>query len=114
MMCSSSYAVSAGPTGAEISDLRIRVATLSYGPSVFGETRHKGQLLPMKKGTPANLCRNRWLILIFNMSRRRISVLGDVSEESTFCCVGAASILSFALTLFLYSPRGPRTRTMRT
>jgi len=34
-------------------------------------------------------------------------VLGDVCEESIFCCVGAASILLFALTLFLYSPRYP-------
>jgi hypothetical protein len=56
---------------------------------------------------------NRWLILILNISRRRISVLRDVCEESTFCCVSAsaratASILLSALTLFLYSPRGPR------
>src|SRR6266581_8931435 len=55
------------------------------------ETRQKGQLFPMTQGTPVNVCRNRWLILIFNISRRRISVLRDVCEESTFCCVSASA-----------------------
>jgi hypothetical protein len=78
----------------------------------------------MTQGTPGDVCRNRWLILIFNISRRRISVLGDPCEESIFLlrqCFRAATalILLFALTLFLYSPRGPprshlSVRTMRT
>ena len=55
------------------------------------ETRQKGQLFPMTQGTPVNVCRNRWLILIFNISGRRISVLRDVCEESTFCCVSASA-----------------------
>jgi hypothetical protein len=45
----------------------------------------------MTQGTPVNVCRNRWLILIFNISRRRISVLRDACEESTFCCVSASA-----------------------
>src|SRR5206468_3570252 len=65
----------------------------------------------MTQGTPVNVCRNRRLILIFDISRKRISVLRDACEESTFCCVSASARqlprLLFALTLFLYSPRGP-------
>ena len=45
----------------------------------------------MPQGTPVNVCRNRWLILIFDISRRRISVLRDACEESTFCCVSASA-----------------------
>ena len=45
----------------------------------------------MTQGTSVNVCRNRWLILIFNISRRRISVLRDACEESTFCCVSASA-----------------------
>jgi len=38
-----------------------------------------------------NVCRNRWPILIFNISRKRISVLRDACEESAFCCVSASA-----------------------
>ncbi len=45
----------------------------------------------MTQGTPVNVCRNRRLILIFDISRKRISVLRDACEESTFCCVSASA-----------------------
>jgi hypothetical protein len=38
-----------------------------------------------------NLCRNRRLIFIFNISRGRISVLREACEESPFCCVSASA-----------------------
>jgi hypothetical protein len=54
----------------EISDLRIELRLFHKDPSVFGETRHKGQLFSMTHGTPLDVCRNRWLIVIFNISTR--------------------------------------------
>ena len=94
----------------EISDLRIELRLFHMAPRVFGETRYKGQAIPNMQGTPVNVCRSRWLTLIFNMSRRRISVLGDVCEESTFCCVGAASMLHLhLLSSPLLAARHPRT-----
>jgi len=47
----------------------------------------------MTRGTPVNVCRNRWLILIFNMSKRWVSVLRDACDVSTFCCVSASARL---------------------
>ena len=64
-----------------MSDLRIELRLFRTGPSVFGETRYKGQLVPTTQGTPANVCRNRWLILIFNMSKTWRSMLGGMSGE---------------------------------
>ena len=75
----------------EISDLRIELRLFHTCLRFFGGTHQKGQLFPMTQGTPVNVCRNRWLIVIFNISRRRISVLRDVCEESTFFCVSASA-----------------------
>jgi hypothetical protein len=107
----------------EISDLRIELRLFHMSTSVFGETRQKGQLFPMTQGTPVNVCRNRWLILIFNISRRRISMLRDACEESTFCCVSASArqlhrYCYCTYSLPLLAARPPRShlsvRTMRT
>jgi hypothetical protein len=35
----------------------------------------------MTQGTPVNVCRKRWLILVFNMSTRWRSVLGNLGGE---------------------------------
>ena len=75
----------------EISDLRIELRLFHTSPRFLAKRVRKDSLFPMTQGTPVNVCRNRWLILIFNMSRRRISVLRDVCEESTFCCVSASA-----------------------
>jgi hypothetical protein len=57
-------------------------------------------------------CRKCWLILVFNMSKTWGSVLRDVRGEEHLLLrqsfrAATASILPFALTLFLYSPRYP-------
>jgi hypothetical protein len=75
----------------EISDLRIELRLFHTSPRFLAKRVRKDSYAPMTQGTPVNVCRNRWLILIFNMSRRRISMLRDVCEESTFCCVSASA-----------------------
>jgi hypothetical protein len=111
--------VSFGPAGARSSDLRIELRLFHTSHQFLAK---RAPERTVTQGTPVNVCLSRWPILIFNISRRRISVLRDVCEESTFCCVSASARqlhrYCHALTLFLYSPRGsPRShlsvRTMR-
>ena len=57
-----------------------------------------------------NVCHNRWLILIFDMSKTRRSVLRHSRGEEhlllrQYFHAATASILRFAITLFPYSPR---------
>ena len=105
----------------EISDLRIELRLFHTSPRFLAKRVRKDSLFPMTQGTPVNVCRNRWLILIFNMSRRRISVLRDVCEESTFCCASARQLHRYCylhLLSSLLAARPPRShlsvRTMRT
>ena len=103
--------MSVGRGRREISDLRIELQLFHMSRRFLAKRVRKDSLFPMMRGTPVNVCRNRWLILIFNMSRRRISVLRDACEESTFCCVSASARqlhrYCYLHSFSSFSPRGP-------
>ena len=104
--------MSVGRGRREISDLRIELQLFHMSRRFLAKRVRKEKIFPGTQGTPRDVCRNRRLILKFNIRRRRISVLRDACEESTFCC-GSASARQLHRYCYLhllssFSPRAPR------